>query len=132
MANIGDRPLGGAKCSASSRFPLTHVQIYGAEALKHCLAATEVDPSWSRAWSTLALAHSSIASATAHERPPDIISKHIIPAMAAYYKAVGRASDDGPYVLQDTLRLVDLLFSYGHEAQVAEAWVVQLSGHSSS
>jgi len=99
--------------------------VYGAEALKHSLTATEIDPLWGRAWSTLALAHSSVVSAAVHERSPEVVTKHVVPAMAAYYKAVGRAAD-GPYVLQDTLRLLDLLFSYGHETQIADAYVFSM------
>ena len=85
--------------------------------------ATQFDPSWHKAWHSFAIAHFDVVSKaeravnerTAEELPTDLLKVHVIPAIKGFFRSISLSARSS---LQDTLRLLRLMFRYGSNAEV--------------
>jgi serine/threonine-protein kinase mTOR len=85
--------------------------------------ATLFDPDWHKAWHSFAIAHFDVVSRaerainekTADELPPYLLKSHVIPAIKGFFRSISLSARSS---LQDTLRLLRLMFRYGSNAEV--------------
>jgi len=85
--------------------------------------ATQFAPSWHKAWHSFAIAHFDVVSKaeravnerTAEELPTDLLKAHVIPAIKGFFRSISLSARSS---LQDTLRLLRLMFRYGSNAEV--------------
>jgi serine/threonine-protein kinase mTOR len=85
--------------------------------------ATQFDPNWHKAWHSFAIAHFDVVSRaeraindkTAEELPPYLLKSHVIPAIKGFFRSISLSARSS---LQDTLRLLRLMFRYGNNADV--------------
>ena len=88
--------------------------------------ATQFDPSWHKAWHSFAIAHFDVVSRTerainektADELPSYLLKSHVIPAIKGFFRSISLSARSS---LQDTLRLLRLMFRYGSNAEVNAA-----------
>jgi len=97
-----------------------------AEALVAYGQATELDPTWYKAWHAWALANSEVVSHyTKASRdnenealPLRIFTDYLVPSVRGFFKSIALSPGKS---IQDTLRLLTLWFNYGHQADVSQA-----------
>src|SRR5579859_5285236 len=85
--------------------------------------ATQFDPKWHKAWHSFALAHFDVVSRaeravndkTAEDLPSYLLKSHVIPAIKGFFRSISLSARSS---LQDTLRLLRLMFRYGSNAEV--------------
>jgi serine/threonine-protein kinase mTOR len=85
--------------------------------------ATQFDPNWHKAWHSFAIAHFDVVSRaerainekTAEELPPYLLKSHVIPAIKGFFRSISLSARSS---LQDTLRLLRLMFRYGSNNDV--------------
>ena len=108
--------------------------------LQYYAAATENDPTWYKAWHAWAVmnfetvlhykrqAEAGAAAAAAGRQqqtplvaplPEQLISSYAVPALKGFVRSITLSSKGNS--LQDTLRLLTLLFDYGHFSEMYEA-----------
>ena len=88
--------------------------------------ATQFDPNWHKAWHSLAIAHFDVVSRaeravnekTTDDLPPYLLKSHVIPAIKGFFRSISLSARSS---LQDTLRLLRLMFRYGSNAEVNTA-----------
>jgi FKBP12-rapamycin complex-associated protein len=88
--------------------------------------ATQFDPSWHKAWHSFAIAHFDVVSRaeraitekTADELPSYLLKSHVIPAIKGFFRSISLSARSS---LQDTLRLLRLMFRFGNHAEVNAA-----------
>lgn len=85
--------------------------------------ATQFDPNWHKAWHSFAIAHFDVVSRTeravnekaGEELPSYLLKSHVIPAIKGFFRSISLSARSS---LQDTLRLLRLMFRYGSNADV--------------
>jgi len=85
--------------------------------------ATQFDPNWHKAWHSFAIAHFDVVSRaeravnekTAEDLPSYLLKSHVIPAIRGFFRSISLSARSS---LQDTLRLLRLMFRYGSNAEV--------------
>jgi serine/threonine-protein kinase mTOR len=88
--------------------------------------ATQFDPKWHKAWHSYALAHFDILlreegggffdnGKTLGELPSYMLKSHILPAVKGFFRSISLSARSS---LQDTLRLLRLMFRYGITPEV--------------
>jgi serine/threonine-protein kinase mTOR len=85
--------------------------------------ATQFDPNWDKAWHSYAIAHFEVISRaerainerTAEDIPPYLLKSHVIPAIKGFFRSISLSARSS---LQDTLRILRLMFRYGNYAEV--------------
>jgi serine/threonine-protein kinase mTOR len=85
--------------------------------------ATQFDPNWHKAWHSFAIAHFDVVSRaeravnekTAEDLPSYLLKSHVIPAIKGFFRSIALSARSS---LQDTLRLLRLMFRYGSNADV--------------
>lgn len=88
--------------------------------------ATQFDPSWHKAWHSFAIAHFDVVSRaeraitekTADELPSYLLKSHVIPAIKGFFRSISLSARSS---LQDTLRLLRLMFQFGNHAEANAA-----------
>ena len=81
-------------------------------ALKNFESAVAVDPKWYKAWSSLGTAlETAAASRQAAQHNAPALTSQIVAAMQAFTKAIYLADSGRTYVLQDSLRMLNLLIT---------------------
>jgi serine/threonine-protein kinase mTOR len=91
--------------------------------LQSFFLATQFDPNWAKAWHSFAIAHFDVLSKaerainerTAEELPPHLLKAHVIPAIKGFFRSISLSTRSA---LQDTLRLLRLMFRYGSNPEV--------------
>ncbi|TIB14647.1 hypothetical protein E3P89_00930 [Wallemia ichthyophaga] len=81
--------------------------------------ATQLDPSWYKAWHTFALANFEVIAHlenASEEVEPETLVTHIVPAVQAFFKSIALSGGNS---LQDTLRLLTLWFQFGYHEDVS-------------
>jgi serine/threonine-protein kinase mTOR len=94
--------------------------------LQSLALATQFDPTWHKAWHSFAIAHFDVVSRaerainekTADELPSYLLKSHVIPAIKGFFRSISLSARSS---LQDTLRLLRLMFRYGSNAEVNAA-----------
>ena len=88
--------------------------------------ATQFDPNWHKAWHSYALAHFDVLlreegggffdnGRSLDELPKYVLKSHILPAIKGFFQSISLSARSS---LQDTLRLLRLLFRYGKHVDV--------------
>jgi serine/threonine-protein kinase mTOR len=85
--------------------------------------ATQCDPNWHKAWHSFAIAHFDVVSRTERslneksndELPSYLLKSHVIPAIKGFFRSISLSARSS---LQDTLRLLRLMFRYGSHSEV--------------
>jgi serine/threonine-protein kinase mTOR len=85
--------------------------------------ATQFDPSWHKAWHSFAIAHFDVVSRaeravnekTTDDLPSYLLKSHVIPAIKGFFRSISLSARSS---LQDTLRLLRLMFRYGNNPEV--------------
>lgn len=88
--------------------------------------ATQFDSHWHKAWHSFAIAHFDVVSRTersvneksSEELPPYLLKSHVIPAIKGFFRSISLSARSS---LQDTLRLLRLMFRYGNNTEVSAA-----------
>ncbi|KAM0787611.1 hypothetical protein ACM66B_003678 [Microbotryomycetes sp. NB124-2] len=94
------------------------------EILQSYLLATNLDPTWYKAWHAWALANSEVVAHFAKSQseqdalPAAIFSDHLVPSVQAFFRSIALSPGNS---LQDTLRLLTMWFKYGHAQEVTAA-----------
>jgi len=85
-------------------------------------AATELDPSWGKAWHSWALMNYDVIQwlLDNQEKPEASVIKHAIPAITGFFKSISLAQDAA---LQDILRLLTLWFKHGANPEVEQVLI---------
>jgi FKBP12-rapamycin complex-associated protein len=85
--------------------------------------ATQFDPNWHKAWHSFAIAHFDVVSRaeravdekSAEDLPSYLLKSHVIPAIKGFFRSISLSARSS---LQDTLRLLRLMFRYGSNSEV--------------
>ena len=88
--------------------------------------ATLFDPTWHKAWHSFAIAHFDVVSRAERmineksneDLPAHLLKAHVVPAVKGFFKSISLSERSS---LQDTLRLLRLMFRYGSNAEVNAA-----------
>jgi FKBP12-rapamycin complex-associated protein len=85
--------------------------------------ATQFDSNWHKAWHSFAIAHFEVIARaeravnekTADDLPPHFLKSHVVPAIKGFFRSISLSARSS---LQDTLRLLRLMFRYGSNPEV--------------
>ncbi|KAJ8906325.1 hypothetical protein NDN08_002818 [Rhodosorus marinus] len=101
--------------AGNGTFPWEEIPVD--DILEHAQRATELSPSWYKAWHNWALVNNELATVNYDGSTPSNVTsdvkKHVVSAINGFFQAITLGGETRGTQLQDVLRLLTLWFRYG-------------------